>query len=192
MAVDEQYVEEVRNEEDFDDILAEMGISAHYKPASDNGLDLVGYDVYFPKDLIVGERYIGKPILTDVFTEEFESKYTGEITQNHRLELVLRDDNDKEAYIGRINLKEAKNVWENPHPASGLYKLAISLMELRVPGISRTNNALDVVDIKKLQKYVAKYETMTFKIIENSFKDDATGEVRKYNTFIVVGGKLAE
>lgn len=195
MAVDEKYVEEVKDEFDKDaemlKIMEEMGVEAHYKPASDNGLDLVEYDVYKVADLIVGEKYIGRPVLTNVLTEEFEDKYTGEVTTNHRIELVLIDGGDMEAYICKVNLKEAKEIWTNVHPQAGLYKLAMGLMELRCKGISQYYNALDKVDIKALQRNVAKFETMTIKVTENSFNRQ-DGSVQSYNSFVIVGGKLKE
>lgn len=192
MAVDEKYVEEVKDgamdkDAEMKEILAEMGIDAHYQPKSDNGIDLIEYDVYTPSDLIVGERYIGKPVLTDIISEE--DKYTGEM--KHRIELVLIDDSDMEAYICKVNLKESKYTWENPHPASGIYKLAIGLMEARMSGISQYYNGLDVVNIKALQKSVAKFETLTIKIVEGQFTTD-DGVKKSYNTFVIVGGKLAE
>ena len=193
MSVDEKFVETVSENktDEMADVLKEFGIEAHYKPASDNGLDLIEYDVSKLNDLIVGEKYIGRPVLTDVLTEEFEDKYTGETTVNHRLELVLIDDSDMEAYICKVNLKEAKDVWENVHEKSGLYKLAMGLMELRYTGISQYYNALDVVNIKSLQKQVARFETMTIKVTEESFTRD-DGSNQSYNSFVIVGGKLSE
>lgn len=192
MAVDEKYVEEVKDtneskEELMKEVLADMGIEAHYQPVSDNGLDLIEYEVFTPKDLIVGEKYIGKPVLTDIISEE--SKYTGEI--KHRIELVLIDDDTMEAYICKVNLNEPEYEWENVHQNSGLYKLAIALMEVRVPGISQYYNSLDIVNIKALKKSVEKFETLTIKIIEGEFTQD-DGVTKKYNTFLVVGGKLKE
>lgn len=192
MSVFEEYGETVTNESNSKDelmkqALEEMGIEAHYQPVSDNGLDLIEYEVSTPNDLIVDEKYIGKPILTDIISEE--DKYTGEL--RHRIELVLVDDNDMEAYLCKVNLKEKKYVWENPHPNSGLYKLAIGLMEARVPGISQYYNGLDIVDIKALQKSVRKFESITIKIVENFFtQEDSTK--KSYNSFVIVGGKLAE
>lgn len=192
MSTFDEYGETVNNEgmsqdDEMRKVLQEMGIEAHYQPKSDNGLDLIEYEVFTPSELIVGERYIGKPVLTDIITEE--DKYTDE--PRHRIELVLIDDGDMEAYLCKTNLKENKYVWENPHPNSGLYKLAIGLMEARMPGISQYYNGLDVVDIKTLQKQVAKFETMTIKIVEREFAAD-DGSKKSYNTFVIVGGKLAE
>lgn len=191
MAVDPKYVEEVKpdGEMDKDELmkqaLAEMGIEAHYQPVSDNGLDLIEYEVLTPNDLIVDEKYIGKPILTDIISEE--DKYTGEL--RHRIELVLVDDSDMEAYICKVNLKEPEYIWENPHPQSGIYKLTMGLMEAKVPGISQYYNGLDLVDIKALQKTVQNFESLTIKIVENFFTRD-DGTKKSYNTFVIVGGKV--
>lgn len=191
MAVDEKYVEEVKNNDEMEDILAEFGVKASYKPASDNGLDLIDYEVWLLKDLIVGEKYIGKPVLTDVLTESFEDKYTGEVTTRHRVELVLIDDSDMEAYICKVNLKGAEYIWENVSEKSGLYKLTMGLMELRCKGISQHYNELELVNIKHLQKQVEKFETMTIKVTEESFERD-DGSKQSYNSFLIVGGKLKE
>ena len=186
MAVDEKYVENVRDDKEMEKILKEMGVEASYKPVSDNGIDLAEYDTKLLKDLIVGEMYEGTPILTDVLVEEFEDKYTGETTTRYRLELVLTDDDEREAYICKINLKNDDVVWENVSNLSGLYKLTMGLMELECPGISQYYNKLDKVSLKSLKKNVNKYETLTIRVTEESFTNN--GEVTSYNSFLIVDG----
>ena len=195
MAIEEKYVEKVgENKQDVMlKAMDEFGVDAHYTPVSDNGIDLIDYEVMTPSDLTVGEKYIGKPQLTDVISEE--DKYTGEL--KHRVELVLIDNDAGEAYLCKVNinpkyLQDDGVTCKDVHPQSGVYKLVMALMELQAPGISQYYNTLDVVNLKNVQRKVATFENMIIKIIEDSFTDEETDKKKSYNTFMIVGGELAE
>lgn len=199
MPVDEKYIEEVEFEEkeemSFDDVLNEFGIEASHQNDNSNGLDLDGYTVTSLKEMWDSEEYIGRPIVTDVYTVEFKNKNSGETTINHKIDLVLLDDayeDEKEAYIFPINLNSdnidfEKHIVKNVSNQSGLYALAMGLMELKAPKISKAFNHLDVVGIKKLQKQVENYKELTVRIVEKSFKRN--GEETLYNSFKIVNGE---
>ncbi len=196
MAVDPKYIENVRNEEEFEDILSEFGIQGHYEQTG-NGLDLDGYMQTTLREMYPNDECIGRPILSDIYTTEFKNKTTGETIVNHKIDLVLLDDtyeDEKEAYIFPINLNSDnidndKKIVKNVHSASGLYALAMGLMELRAKGISRTMNVLDVVGINSLQKQVKNYSSLTIKIIEKKMVDRKTKEEKYYNAFRIIEGE---
>lgn len=195
MSVDEKYVENVEFEEEFNDILDEFGIEASHRNDNSNGLDLTNYIVTTLKEMWDAEEYIGKPVVTDIYTVEFTDKNTGEVTINHKIDLVLLDDayeDEKEAYIFPVNLNSdnidfEKHIVEDVSSASGLYALAMGLMELKAPKISKAFNHLDVVGIKKLQKQVETYKKLTVKVVEKSFKKNK--EKTFYNSFKIVNAE---
>lgn len=195
MSVDEKYVEKVEFEEEFDDILDEFGIEASHRNDNSNGLDLTDYTVTTLKEMWDAEEYRGKPVVTDIYTVEFTNKNTGEVTINHKIDLVLLDDayeDEKEAYIFPVNLNSdnidfEKHIVEDVSSASGLYALAMGLMELKAPKISKAFNHLDVVGIKKLQKQVETYKELTVKVVEKSFKKNK--EETFYNSFKIVNAE---
>ena len=193
MAVDPKYVEEVRNEEDFESVLDEFGIKGHYEQIG-NGIDLSEYTVTSLRDMYPDDECLGKPILSEIYTTEFKNKNTGETTINHKIDLVLLDDtyeDEKEAYIFPINLKSEnidfdKNIVKDVHSASGLYALAMGLMELKAKGISKTMNYLDIVPIVALRKQCQNYSNMTVKVIEKKMVDRKTKHEQYYNSFRIV------
>ena len=196
MAVDPKYIEKVGEEENFEDILEEFGIQGHYEQQG-NGLDLDEYVQTTLREMYPNDECIGRPILSDIYTTEFKNKTTGETVVNHKIDLVLLDDtyeDEKEAYIFPINLNSnnidlEKYIVKNVHSASGLYALAMGLMELKAKGISRTMNVLDVVGIKALQKQVKNYESLTITIVEKKMIDRKTKEETYYNAFRIVKGE---
>ena len=198
MPVDEKYVEEVKFDdeaEDFESVLDAFGIKASHKNDNTNGMDLDEYTITTLRDMYDEEIYDGRPVITDIYTVEFKNKDTGEVKVNHKLDLVLLDDSyedEKEAYIFPINLNSdnidfEKNIVKDVNSASGLYALAMGLMELKAPKISKEFNYLDVVGIKTLQKQVSQYENLTVKVVEKSFKNKE-GETY-YNSFRIEEGK---
>lgn len=199
MAVDEKYIEVVKEKDEFDDIMAELGLTGHFEK-SGNGLDLSGYEVTYLRDMYDSDVCIGKPIVTDIYTTEFTNKNTGETTINHKIDLVLLDDSyedEKEAFIFPINLNsdnidEEKNIIKNVHSASGLYALAMGLAELKAKGISKSFTHLDSVGYVKLQKEVEKYSTLTVNVVEKKMVDRVTKEEKYYNAFKITSGELKE
>ena len=195
MAVDPKYVEEVKDEQDFDEVMEALGLEGHYEQIG-NGLDLEGYEITTMRDMYPddGTEWIGKPVISDIYTTEFTNKTTGETVVNHKIDLVLLDDtyeDEKEAYVFPINLKSDnidfdKNIVKNVHSASGLYALAMGIAELKVKGISKSFNHLDVVAYKKLQQDVSKYSNMTVKVVEKKMVDKKTKEETYYNAFKIV------
>ena len=191
MAVDPKFIENVKNEEEFADILEEFGIEGHYEQVG-NGLDLDEYMITQLREMYPDDECMGTPILSDIYTTEFKNKETGETTINHKIDLVLKDDtyeDEKEAFVFPINLKSEnidfeKGVVTKVHSASGLYALAMGLMELKAKGISQTMNFLDVVPIKLLQKQCGAYSNMTVKVIEKKMKIGSNE--RYYNSFRIV------
>lgn len=194
MAVDEKYVEKV-TDVDFDSVLDDFGIEASYQNDNSNGLDMQGYIQTYLREMYDGDECIGRPVLTDVYTVEFKNKNTGETTVNHKIDLVLFDDSfedEKEAFIFPINLNSdnidfEKNIVKNVNSASGLYALAMGLMELKAPKISQAFNHLEVVGIKKLQKQISQYSELTVTVVEKSFRNRE--EETFYNSFRIVEGK---
>ena len=194
MAVDPEYVETVRNEEDYASVLEELGIEAHYKQDG-NGIDLEGYMQTTLREMYPDDICTGKPILSEIYKREFTNKSTGETTTQYKIDLVLLDDtyeDEKEAYIFQINLNEKnidfdKAIVKDVNSASGLYALAMGLAELKAKGISKTMNFLDVVGIEALRKQVATYNSLTIKVIEKSFKRGA--EEQYYNSFRITEGE---
>lgn len=195
MAVDEKYVEKVTEDVDFNSILDDFGIEASYQNDNSNGLDMQGYIQTYLREMYDGDECIGRPVLTDVYTVEFKNKNTGETTVNHKIDLVLFDDSfedEKEAFIFPINLNSdnidfEKNIVKNVNSASGLYALAMGLMELKAPKISKAFNHLEVVGIKKLQKQISQYDELTVTVVEKSFRNRE--EETFYNSFRIVEGK---
>ena len=195
MAVDPKYVEEVKDEQDFEEVMEALGLEGHYEQIG-NGLDLEGYEITTMRDMYPddGTEWIGKPVISDIYTTEFTNKTTGETVVNHKIDLVLLDDtyeDEKEAYVFPINLKSDnidfdKNIVKNVHSASGLYALAMGIAELKVKGISKSFNHLDVVAYKKLQQDVSKYSNMTVKVVEKKMVDKKTKEETYYNAFKIV------
>ena len=198
MAIDD-YMEEVKNDEEFDDIMAELGLEGEFQQIG-NGVDLEGYIVTNLRDMYDGDICTGRPVVSDIYTTEFTNKNTGETTLNHKIDLVLLDDSyedEKEAYIFTCNLKEEnidekKKVIKNVYSASGLYALAMGLAELKAKGISKSFNFLKSVGYVKLQKDVAKYATLTVSVVEKKMVDRKTKEERYYNAFKIMEGELKE
>ena len=194
MAVDEKYVEKVMDEEEaeemYDDVLDEFGIEASYKPASNNGLDLdkKGYEIVKLSQLWANDEYEGKPVVSDVYADEYTDKDTGEVTIKHKVDLVLLNDDfdEPQAYVCPMNLSSDKTIVKNVSNKNGLYNLAMGLMELKAPGISKHYNQLDVVNIKRLQKLVKKYDTMTIRVVEEEFTDNSTKNITTYNSFRII------
>lgn len=196
MAVDPKYVEEVKEDEfDYDSVLEEFGIEASYQNDNSNGLDMTGYTQTTLRDMYNEDEYTGRPVISDIYTVEFKNKKTGETTINHKIDLVLFDDtyeDEKEALIFPCNLTTKNidfdnNVVNDVYSSSGLYALAMGLMELKAPKISKAFNHLDVVGIKSLQKQVKEYDTITVKVVEKSFKKE--GEENYYNSFKITEGE---
>ena len=198
MAVDEKYIQEVRDEKEFDEIMAELGLEGHFEQIG-NGIDLEGYTITNLRDMYPddGTEYVGTPIISDPYKTEFTNKKTGKTTVQWKLDLVLKDDtyeDEKEAYIFTCNLKEEnidfdKNIVKDVYSASGLYALAMGLAELKSKGISKCFNHLDVVGYKSLQKQVEQYDTLTVKVIEKKMIDRKTKEESYYNSFRIVSAE---
>ena len=189
MAVDEKYVEVVK-EEEYDDVLAELGIEAEYKPPTDNGLDLEDYNPTLLNEMYNGEVYTGRPVLSKVYANEWTNKNTGETTIQHRIDLVLLDEtyeDDKEAYIFTINLPNDEDIQENISNLSKLYPLITGLMELKAKGISDYYNTIKKVSLKALQKQVSTYSEMTVKVVEKRFVD-RNKEENFYNSYVIKDG----
>lgn len=189
MAVDEKYVEVVK-EEEYDDVLAELGIEAEYKPPTDNGLDLSDYNPILLNEMYNGEVYTGKPVLSDVYVNEWTNKNTGETTVQNKIDLVLLDEtyeDDKEAYIFTINLPNDEDIQENISNLSKLYPLIVGLMELKAKGISDYYNTIKKVSLKALQKQISTYSEMTVKVVEKKFVD-RNKEENFYNSYVIKDG----
>ena len=190
MAVDEKYIEEVKNEEDFEDIMKELGLEGHFEQVG-NGLDMSGYEITNLRDMYPSDECTGRPVISDIYTTEFTNKTTGETEVNHKIDLVLFDDtyeDEKEAFVFTCNLKSEnidfeKNIVKDVYSASGLYALAMGLAELKCKGIAKSFNHLDVVGYKKLQKDVKEYVSMTVEVVEKKMVDRKTKEERYYNSF---------
>ena len=194
MAVDPKYVETVGESEDYESVLADLGIEAHYEQDG-NGIDLSGYMQTTLREMYPDDLCTGRPILSEIYKREFTHKSTGKTTTQYTLDLVLLDDtyeDEKEAYIFQINLNEQnidfdKAIVKDVNSASGLYALAMGLAELRAKGISKTMNFLDVVGINALQKQVKNYNSLTIKVVEKSFKRGS--EEQYYNSFRIMEGE---
>ncbi len=196
MAVDEKYIEEVKNEEEFDDIMAELGLDGEFQQVG-NGINLEGYDITNLRDMYAGDICNGRPIISDVYEVEFTDKKTGDTIINHKIDLVLLDDDEynKEASVFTCNLNSDnidfdKNIVKDVYNASGLYALAMGFAELKAKGISKSFNHLKSVGYKKLQKDAEKYEDLTVEVIEK--KMTIKGEENYYNAFKIVDGVLKE
>ena len=193
MAVDEKYVETVENEitdEERNAFLKEMGIEAHYQAPTESNINLEGYDILKAKDLIVGDMYVGnRAEISDIYIASWQDKATGEKKEETRIDFVLFDDDEKEAYLYPIKVKSTENLQTKVYGKLNL--LAVGLMELRQPGISKALNRIDTVNIKTLQKYISQYETIAIECFLNHFKDD-TGNMREYNDIKIVSGTLKE
>lgn len=194
MAVDEKYVEIVKNEEEFEDILDEFGITGSFEQ-NDNGIDFEDYMVTYLKEMYHDDICPGRPVLSDIYEVSFTNKNTGETTTQHKIDLVLFDDtyeDEKEAYVFPINLNSdnidfEKNTVKDVHSASGLYALAMGLMELRAKGIHNAYNKLDLVNISLLQKQIKKYSNLTVKVVEKKFTGN--GQENYYNSFRITEGE---
>lgn len=198
MPVDPEYVERVVDEDgiDYESVLEDFGIEASneggFEP--DNGIDTEGYTKTYLRDMWDNDDYFGRPVLSDVYTTEFTNKQTGETTVNHKIDLLLFEEynDEKDVYIFPINLKNIdfdKGVVKDVHNSSGLYALAMGLMELKAPNISKAFNFLNVVGIKKLQKQVNGYTELGIKVVEKSFTDKVSKEEKYYNSFRIIEGK---
>ena len=190
MSVDEKYVENVNEvvSKETEKMMAEMGISASYKPVSDNGIDLRGYDVKTLRNMPVGDSFYGKPILGKPVTNEFKDEYTGETKTRHSVDFVLIDEDENEAYMFKVNLPDAVETFENVQ-YGGLYNFVCGLMELEVEGISQYYNCFDKIDLKLLRKKIAKYETLEVRVVQSSFTNKQQEEVT-YKDFRITGGDL--
>ncbi len=187
MAVDPKYIEEVRNPDEYDDILYEFGVEAEFDQI-DNGVDISGYEPTMLKEMFDGEIYVGRPVLSDIYKVEFERD--GEKTINWKIDFMLFDetyDDDPQVYIFPVNLKSADYDVENVHSTSGLYALTMDLMELKAKGISKAYNKLNLVKIKNLQKIVSKYSSMSVEVIEK--KGVIDGEEKYWNAFRITEGE---
>ncbi len=192
MAVDEKYVEKVTDEKiDYEAILDDFGVEADYVQIG-NGLDLEEYEHTYLRDMYDEDECTGKPILSEIYTTEFTDKNTGETTVNYKIDLVLKDDSyedEKEAYIFPINLKEEnidfdKNFVQDVHNASGLYALAMGLMELKAKGISKAYNHLKIVGLDNIKRQLEDYDTMTVQVVEKQF-----GKGNPFNSFKIISGE---
>lgn len=191
MAVDEKYIEEVKEESDFDDILKEMGVEASFEQTG-NGVDLTGYVLTQLRDMYDGDECEGRPILSDIYSIEYTNKKTGEISTNFKLDFILLDDeydDVKEAYIFPLNLKEdnldqEKGLVKNVHQASGLYALVMGLMELKAKGISHSYNKLDLVNLNAIKKQLDGYKGLTVQVIEKQMNGG-----NFYNSFKIMEGE---
>ena len=197
MPVDEKYVERVVESEeekvDYQDVLTEFGISASYKPPSNNGLNLdkKGYTISMLRELWAGDEYEGRPIISNPYADVFTDQKTGKETKRFKVDLVLLNDDfdERDAYIFPCNLSSTDFIVKNVSNRSGLYKLAMGLMELKAPGIHQEYNQLDIVNIKHLQSIVKQYTKLTVKVVEDEFEDKKTKEVTPFNSFKIVDGE---
>lgn len=188
--VDEKYIEVVRDDEDFEDVMKELGLEGHFEQVG-NGIDLEGYEITNLRDMYPDDIYTGRPVISDIYSVEFTNKNTGETVTNWKVDLVLLDDSyedEKEAYIFTCNLKEEnidfkKSIVKNVYNVSGLYALAMGMAELRMKGISKVYNHLDKVSIKQQQKVANHYSSMTVEVKEKKMVDKKTKEENYYNSF---------
>ena len=196
MAIDPEFIEEVTDGKvDYESVLEDFGIEASNQHDNSNGMDLDGYTITTLREMYDGDICNGRPVITDIYTVEFKNKNTGEVTVNHKIDLVLLDDTyeeEKEASIFPINLNSdnidfKKGIVKEVNSASGLYALAMGLMELKAPKISKAFNHLDVVGIKKLQKQAEKYSDLTVEVKEKSFISKSKEETY-YNSFRITEG----
>jgi len=84
MAVDDRYIEEVKDVEEYDDIMAELGLEGHFEQTG-NGLDLEGYMITNLRDMYAGDDFIGRPVISDIYSTEFTNKSTGKQLNNLKL-----------------------------------------------------------------------------------------------------------
>lgn len=193
MAVDEKYVEEVKNEEEFKDTLDMFGIEASSE-LSGNGIDITGYVETQLRDMFNEDECTGRPVLSDIYTVEFKDKNSDETIVKHKMDLLLFDDtyeDEKEVFVFPINLNSDnidfdKHIVKNVSSASGLYALAMGFMDLEQPGISKAYNKLDVVPYVRLKKIVESYKTIMVRVVEKQFNN------RYYNSFRVIEGEKKE
>ena len=194
MAVDPKYIEEVRKD-GYDDIMEELGLEGHFEQIG-NGIDMEGYEITNLRDMYPEDICTGRPVISEIYTTEFKNKETGEVTVNHKIDLVLFDDtyeDEPEAYVFTCNISRPENIDNEKHivkdvyNTSGLYALAMGLAELKAKGISKSFNHLDVVGIKKLQKQVKNYSSLTVEVVGK--KATIAGEERYYNAFKITSGE---
>lgn len=194
MAVDPKYVEDVKNQEDYESILSELGIEGHFEQDG-NGVNLEGYTQTFLREMYPDDICTGTPILSEIYKREFTNRKTGKTDVQWKIDLILKDntyEDEKEAYIFQINLNEQnidfdKSIVKDVNSASGLYALAMGLAELKAKGISKSFTYLDVVGINALRKQVSQYKSLTIKVVEKSFKRGA--EEQYYNSFRITEGE---
>lgn len=157
---------DVKNEDELEkemaDFMAEMGVEADWNEDLDDGLGIPqGFQRIELKNMEDEEEFEGKPILSEIKTNKFTDKNTGEETINHTVSLVLIDEMSEEAYIYPIGIKTNEEIQVNVHNASKLYSLVMGLMELKQKGVSQHYNELPKVNLESLRKMISKFESMT-------------------------------
>ena len=168
---------------EMEDFMAEMGVEAGWNDDFDDGLNIPSdYSQLSISEMFDEDVYSGKPYLTDIQVRTFEDKETGEEIENISSTLVVRDDNEAEAYTIPINLKSDDDIQTHVHNASKLYALVMGLMECKQKGISRAYNELTKVSITSVQNMLEKIEELEFEVVTK------TGNIT-YNTFKITDVK---
>ena len=116
-----------------------------------------------------GAMYMGKPVLGEVREQEFTDDATGRTTKRIRCSFWLVDDDAEEYLEINLNPKVNDDLQRNIHPKSMLYKLIAGVMETIQRGWAEEHNYINQFDLSELREYLAKKESMTIQLREESF-----------------------
>lgn len=159
------------------DIFNELGFEAD--TVSMGGVEIPeNYTDTSINELLDGDRFVGKPHLSDVMS--FNVDEDGVEVTKYRVQLVLIDDEMEEALRININLKQDGDIQENIYSSSKLFALIEGLANLRMAGSMDNYNRIKKVDLNVIRKNLENIDTLKIEAVEKEFNSNF------YNTFKVL------
>lgn len=138
------------------------------------------YDLFPLNNLEDGETFMGKPVLANIRSNEFEDQNSGEMVQKWSATLSIVNHDNEEILRARLNLKGEQDevtFWEN----SLGYDIIDSIEEMHEPGSGGQDNIYNI-SFKELQEYINNLNTMSIRVVHHTGKFE-------YNTFRITGAK---
>lgn len=123
----------------------------------------------------------GKPYLSEVGSYTVDDD--GVKKTIHSAHLYIVDDDAKEYYDIKINLKENSDLQKNVHKSSTLFAFATGILELEHPGCTSGMNRIKKVDLSEFRSFTNELNKMIVKVktIKSKGKKSFV-----YNTFKVL------
>lgn len=140
----------------------------------DNALEgTEDYETYLLNDLDPDTTFTGKPLLSQIWENEFEDFNTGKMVKKYSANLTIINHDNEEIVKARLNLKSTDDMVTFWQRSLG-YDIIDSIEELHGEKAGVEN--VYTISFKELQEYINNLKTMSITVIHHNEKFE-------YNTF---------